>query len=134
MKVLKTTVRIFCFLPFVTGLADVLLGARIFKAIGVELPEGATNHPTLDSQIGFLGAYWFGFGLLLWRCAADPEENAGWFRLLLRIFFLSGIGRAIAAARTGPPPAPLRAAMAGELIGGPLVFLWHHTLVRSARR
>ena len=134
MRALRITVRIFCFLPFATGLGDVLLGARIFKATGVELPEGATNHPALNSQIGFLGAYWFGFGLLLWRCASDLDENAGWFRLLLGILFLSGIGRAIAAARTGPPPAPLRAAMALELIGAPLAFSWHRALVGPARR
>ena len=134
MRALKITVRTFCFLPFVTGLGDVLLNARIFGATGVALPDEATSNPALNSQIGFLGAYWFGFGLLLWKCAADLDKNADWFRLLLGILFLSGTGRAIAAAKVGLPPAPLTAGMAVELIGAPLAFAWHRSLVSLARR
>jgi hypothetical protein len=129
MNALVIVVRIFCLLPFVTGLADLVLGPQVFGPLGLTFPAAIVSDPALNSQIGFWGAIWFGMALLLWKCTTDLVENQGWFYLLCGILFLSGVGRAIAAIRFGLPPAPLSAAMALELIGIPPVILWHRFLL-----
>ena len=129
MNALVIVVRIFCLLPFATGLADLVLGPRVFGPLGLTFPAAIMSNPALNSQIGFWGAIWFGMTLLLWKCTTDLVKNRDWFYLLCGILFLSGVGRAIAAIRFGLPPAPLTAAMLLELIGIPLVVLWHRFLL-----
>lgn len=134
MNALVIAVRIFCFLPFLTGLADLLLGARVLGIAGLMVPDTIASDPALNSQIGFWGAIWFGTGLLLWKATADLAANRDWFLLLCGIVFLSGVARAIAAVRFGLPPAPLTAAMALELIGMPLAVAWHRAVLRRPDR
>ena len=129
MNALVIVIRVFCLLPLATGLADLVLGARVFGPLGVAFPAAIMSNPALNSQIGFWGAIWFGMTLLLWKCTTDLVKNRDWFFLLCGILFLSGVGRAIAAIQFGLPPAPLSAAMALELIGIPLVVLWHRFLL-----
>ena len=129
MNVLVIVVRVFCLLPFATGLADLILGPRVFGPLGLTFPAEIMSNPALNSQIGFWGAIWFGMTLLLWKCTTDLVKNRDWFYLLCGILFMSGVARAIAAIQFGLPPAPLSAAMALELIGIPLVLLWHRSLL-----
>lgn len=131
MNTLTIAVRLFCLLPFATGLGDLLLSAGIFGATGVRLPDEAVRNPALNSQVGFWGGIWFGFGLLLWKCSSNLVADRDWFYLLCGILVLSGVGRAIAAARFGLPSAPLIGAMALELVGAPLLVAWHWAVVRQ---
>lgn len=130
MRALVIAIRVFCLLPFATGLADLVFGARVFATTGLTLPAAITSSPALNSQIGFWGAIWFGTALLLWKCTTDLVGHRDWFYLLCGILFLSGVGRAIAAVRFGLPPAPLLGAMLLELIGMPLAILWHRLVLR----
>ncbi len=125
MNALVIAVRIFCLVPFATGLADLIFYARVFESLGLTFSDAIMSNPALNSQIGFWGAIWFGTGLLLWKCTNDLVRYQDWFYLLCGILFLSGTGRAIAAIQFGLPPAPLPAAMALELVGIPLAILWH---------
>lgn len=136
MSALVIAIRIFCLVPFATGLADLVFYARVFEALGLTFPGTVMGDPALNSQIGFWGAIWFGMGLLLWKCTNDLERQQDWFYLLCGILFLSGVGRAVATIKFGFPPTPLTAAMAIELIGMPLAVLWHravrHRLSRTS--
>ncbi|GJG89364.1 hypothetical protein tb265_45450 [Gemmatimonadetes bacterium T265] len=93
MKTLTSVVRLSCIVPFATGLGDLLFGAGIFGATGVKLSDNAVRSPALNSQIGFWGAMWFGFGLLLWTCSSDLVASRDWSDLLCEVLFLSGSGR-----------------------------------------
>ncbi|WP_210203734.1 hypothetical protein [Phyllobacterium sophorae] len=58
--------------------------------------------------------------------------NAGWFRGLLGILFLSGLARGAAALQFGLPGRALNAAIVAELVGVPLLLAWHTALTRKA--
>lgn len=132
MNALRRVVRIFCLLPLVTGSLDLVQGVRVLRPAGAVIPDRVADDPALNSQIKFLGAIWLGYGPTLWRVNADPRANAGLFRLLLGIFFLSGVGRAAAAVQFGRPGRPFTGAMVLELLGAPLLLLWHRVALREA--
>ena len=128
----SVVVRVFCLLPLLTGTLDLVKAIPPLRQGGAVIPESVADDPALNSQIGFRGAIWRGYGLTLWRADADPRANAGLLQLQLGILFLSGIGRASAAIQFGLPGGPLPGAMALELIGAPLLLLWHRARLRRA--
>lgn len=132
MPLLSTIVRILCIVPVLTGLLDIATGTHSLELAGMKVPPGASQHPILESQIRFFGAIWFGWGLCLWRITTDLQANAGWFRGLLGILFVSGLARAAAALQFGLPGGPLTIAMIVELVGAPLLLAWHALLLRRA--
>lgn len=134
MNALTRVVRIFCLLPLVTGPLDLAQGVRVLRPASAMIPERVAADPALNSEVKFFGAIWFGYGLTLWRASADPRANAGLFRLLLGILFLSGIGRAAAAVQFGRPGRLFAGAMVLELVGAPLLLLWHRVALRQAEQ
>lgn len=131
MNAIRNVVRVSCLLPCATGLLDMVRGVRALSPAGAVIPGRVATDPVINSQFKFLGAIWFGYGLTLWRASADLHANAGLFRLLMGILFLSGIGRAAAAVEFGRPGPLFTGAMVLELVGAPLVLLWHHVEVRK---
>ena len=134
MRALRLVVRVFCLLPFATGALDLVRGASYLRSGGAVIPDPAAADPVLNSQVKFWGAIWLGFGLTLWRTTSDLRANAGLFRLLMGILVLSGTGRATAAIQFGRPGRALEGAMALELVGVPLLLLWHRVELRRADR
>ena len=124
MQGLRIAVRALCVVPFLTGAADIVDGAGLLALAGARLGEAAAD-PVLDSQIGFWGAIWFGFGLVLWRAGSRLREDPGLFRLLCAILVLSGLARLGSALAHGLPGPELTVAMAVELAGGVGLLLWH---------
>jgi hypothetical protein len=107
LNALKRVVRVFCLVPLITGPLDLVQGIRALRPVGAVIPD---------------------------RVAADPRANAGLFRLLLSVLCLSGIGRAAAAVQFGRPGRLFTGAMVLELVGAPLLLLWHHVELRKADR
>jgi hypothetical protein len=124
MQALKIAVRTFCVVPFLTGAADIVDGAGLLALAGAQLGQAA-NDPVLDSQIGFWGAIWFGFGVILWRASSRLRNEPGLFRLLCGILVLSGLARLGSAMAHGSPGPELAVAMAVEFVGGVGLLLWH---------
>lgn len=122
---LRNVVRAFCLLPFATGAMDIAIGAASLARIDSPLPADALSDPVLDSQIRFFGAIWLGYGLCLWLAAGEMDKRPQGFRLMMAILFLSGLGRLVSALSVGWPSAPLVGGMAVELIGVPLLLVWH---------
>ena len=130
MHALKLTVRAFCVIPFATGIADIVDGVGLLGTAGARL--GAAAHdPVLNSQVGFWGAIWFGYGVVLWRASAHLADEADLFRLLSGILVLSGLARLGAALVYGWPGPILTVAMTVELLGGAGLLLWHSAALRS---
>ncbi len=134
MNALRLVIRVLCLLPFATGLLDLLRGAAYLRSGGAVIPDAVAADPVLNSQVKFWGAIWLGYGLTLWRTSSDLRANAGLFRLLMGVLFLSGVGRGAAAIQFGRPGRALEGAMGLELIGTPLLLLWHRTALRGADR
>ena len=129
MRALRMAVRVLCIIPFVTGIADIINGVGLLTVAGARL-EGVVRDPVLNSQIGFWGAIWFGFGIVLWRASSHLRDEADVFRLLCGTIALSGLARLGAAIAYGLPGPVLTAAMAVELIAGPGFLLWHASALR----
>lgn len=134
MDALKLVLRLVCLLPLVTGANDLAQGVRALGPAGAVIPARVAADPVLNSQFKFFGAVWFGWGLTLWRASADPRADAGLLRLLMGILFLSGLGRASAALQLGHPGRLSTGAMVLELVGAPLLLLWHRVALRGDDR
>ena len=126
---LKVAVRALCIIPFVTGVVDVFNGVGLLILGGARL-EGVASDPVLNSQIGFWGAIWLGFGVILWRAGGHLRDEADLFRLLCGTIALSGLARLGSAFAYGLPGPVLTAAMTVEIVAGTGFLLWHASALR----
>ena len=124
MHALKLAVRTLCIIPFVTGAIDIVNGVGLLTFGGAHL-ENVGSDPVLNSQVGFWGAIWFGFGIILWRASSHLRDEADLFRLLSGTIALSGLARFGAAFTYGLPGPVLTVAMIVELTTGVGFLLWH---------
>lgn len=129
MHALKIAVRTLCIIPFVTGVVDIVNGVGLLTFAGARL-EGVANDPVLNSQVGFWGAIWFGFGIILWRASSHLRDEVDLFRLLCGTIALSGLARVGSAFAYGLPGPVLTVAMTVELIAGMGFLLWHASALR----
>ncbi len=131
MQALKIAVRALCLIPFVTGVADIINGLGLLTFAGAHLGKAADD-PVLNSQVGFWGAVWFGFGTILWRASSHLRDEADLVRLLFGTLLLSGLARLGAAVAYGLPGPVLTVAMAVEILGGAGLLFWHASAFRRA--
>ncbi len=131
MHALTFAIRILCIIPFGTGVADMVNGVGLLEAAGARL-NAVAHDPVLNSQVGFWGAIWLGFGVILWQTSSDLIGQADRFRLLSGILVLSGVARLGAAVIYGSPGPVLLVAMAVELLGGTGLLLWHRAILRAS--
>jgi hypothetical protein len=131
MNKLKVVIRILCLVPLLTGLADLILGAGALSSVGVDLSRTVLENATLNSQLRFFAAIWFGFGVMLWIVAGDLVQQATWFKLMCWILILSGVGRLASIIQFGLPAPPFIGATFLELAGIPLLLIWHSQLLRK---
>jgi len=129
MDKLKMTVRVLCIIPFLTGVADIFYGEGLLNVAGARL-ENAANDPVLNSQIGFWGAIWLGFGFILWRASSHLRDEADLFRLLCGTLVVSGLARFASMMMYGFPGPILMFAMAVELGAGTGLLLWHTSALK----
>jgi hypothetical protein len=128
---LKVVVRILCLVPLLTGLIDLVLGAGALSSVGVDLSRTVLENATLNSQLRFFAAIWFGFGVMLWIVAGDLVQHATGFKLMCWILILSGVGRLASIMQFGLPAPPFIGAAFLELAGIPLLLIWHSQLIRK---
>ena len=131
MHTLKIAVRALCIIPFVTGVIDIINGVGLLAFGGAHL-ESVASDPVLNSQVGFWGAIWFGFGVILWRASSHLRDEVGLFRLLCGTIALSGLARLGAAFAYGLPGPVLTVAMAVELTAGMGFLFWHASALRHS--
>ena len=124
MHLLKMVVRAFCLIAFLTGAVDMFAGVHLLIVGGAHLRD-VTDDAVLNSQVGFRGAIWFGFGVILWRASAHLRDEANSFRILCAIIALSGLARLGAAIVYGLPGPVLTGAMILELVTGVGLLAWH---------
>ena len=121
---LKFAIRVLCVLAFITGIVDMFAGVQLLIFGGGRLASVAAD-PVLNSQVGFWGAIWFGFGVVLWRTSSRLRAEPDLFRILCGITALSGFARLGAAIVYGLPGPVLTVAMIVEIGAGVGLYLWH---------
>ncbi len=65
-KILQSVLAVLGLIPILTGVLDLFLGASSLNVDGASLSSEVVSNIVLDSQIRFLGAIWFGFGIILY--------------------------------------------------------------------
>lgn len=118
-------------IPTITGGLSLILGARAFNVVGGSIPSEAVNNVVLDSEVRFLGAIWFGIGVVMYWVIPSIDQQTTLFRLLIGGIFLGGIGRLVSAFLVGIPPVQFIAVIVLELIGMPLLVLWQSLISMS---
>jgi hypothetical protein len=91
------------------------------------------DDPTLNSQVRFWGAIWFGFGIIMWHASNRLEADPALFRLLCGIIGLSGLARLESVIIFGPSGPMLTVAMAIDLVTAPCFLFWHTAALRHAQ-
>lgn len=129
MKVFSLLVFLFALLAIATGLGDLFIGIEFQRPLGIGLNDNGFRDPVLNSQIHYLGAIWFGYGLFLLVCLRNVRQYRQWLQAAFWLVFLGGLGRLIAVWQTGMPDNTageqfVTVALVIELVGMPLLSLW----------
>jgi hypothetical protein len=114
---LRRTLSVVAFVPIITGLLTVLLGAD--SVIGAEEAS-----PNLESELRFYSVWWIGAGLFLLWLAPQVERRTLELRVFCGLLFLSGVSRLLAAAATDWPSTGQQMLMAIELALPVLLVTW----------
>lgn len=128
---LSIVLRLFCLLPFLTGSADLILGAKFLQGGGANLSDQVITDPVLNSQIHFWGAIWIGYGVALWWVSLHLWSEAVMFRILMGTLFFCGLARCLSVLLYGWPGQLLTGAIALEIFGSAALWLWHQWLLRK---
>jgi hypothetical protein len=129
MKAFQLVLALLALIPLVTGLIDIAIGARALVLFGATLSADALLEPTLGSQMRFYGAIWLGYGALILYVVQNPRQQQTLFRILAGVLVLGGVARVISYLQLGAPAPFFFGAIALELIGVPLLVVWHAALV-----
>lgn len=127
LRAFTIALRIVAAFAILTGLIDIVAGTAILPFMGATFAPGATD-PVLDSQFRFLSATWFGYGLALWWVSNSLATRGAMLDILALAMFAGGMGRLIAIAVTGSPPAVIFAFLAIELVGPVAAVILHRRL------
>lgn len=124
---LQITLGVLACIPAASGLAGMILGPSI-------LPGGRSDvTATLDGEYRFINAFWLAVAPLIWSQLPRVEEDRPLLEVVAATVFAGGVGRVLAWRRSGAPHPVFMPAIALELIGMPVVTVWHRRVVRRAR-
>lgn len=123
---LARAVVVVAIVAMTTGALSVALGSAI-------VPGGDGTAASVESELRFYAAWWFGAGLLLLHLAPRLDERVAEFRGVCAVLFVGGVARALGIAHAGAPHWSLLVLMALELLLPPLLVFWHLRTARARR-
>jgi hypothetical protein len=115
---LQVTLGVLSAIPFLSGLAGMLVGPKTLPGDTSQL--GATA----DSEYRFVNAFWFATAPVIWSAIPQVEQRTGLLRRLTAVIFVGGLARLVSWRTTGRPHAVFIAATVLELVGLPTVMAW----------
>jgi hypothetical protein len=123
---LQVTLGVLSVIPFLSGLAGMLVGPKA-------LP-GATGplDPTADSEYRFVSAFWFFTAPVIWSAIPHIEQRTSLVRRLTAVVFAGGLARLVSWRTTGRPHAVFIAAIMLELVGIPAAMAWQSQVASPA--
>jgi len=131
MQSFSLVIRILSPIPVLVGLSHLILGLGADLLLGAQLPEDVISDPVLDSQNRFYGVVFMGFGALLFVCSSDVVKYATVLRITLGFVLLGGVARVISIVLFGLPTPLVSGLILVELIGVPLLLIWHAKVLRQ---
>lgn len=123
-RLFASAVAVLALIPVSAGLAGVVLGPRFLE---VEPPWPAD----LASHLRFLSGIFLAMGFAWWSCLLDLPGTVMRFRLLAILTFCGGLARFVSLGIDGTPSTGHLAGLGMELIGVPLLTLWHWRLYQG---
>lgn len=102
------------------------LGSNDFVAI-----TNAHAYAVQDNHVKFLGGVWLGVGLTLWAGAWSPTQYAQVLRLAFALIFFGGVMRLLSDNPEIAFGPDIIGSLAAELIGMPILYVWHRRLDAS---
>lgn len=124
-RALQVTLGVLSIIPFLSGLAGVLIGPKA-------LPSAGPSDSTTDSEYRFLSAFWFGTAPVIWSAMPRIERRTNLVRSLTAVVFAGGLARLVSWRTTGRPHPIFIAAIALELFGVPALMVWQSRVARLA--
>lgn len=122
-RALQTAVTLACVVPIGAGLSGMILGPVLSGGAAL----GSTD---LDSHFRYLSGLLFAVGLGFLSTVPRIERRGGRFLGLAGIVVAGGFGRLASVAALGLPSAPMKAALAMELLVTPALALWQMRIAR----
>jgi hypothetical protein len=123
---LQVTLGVLSAIPFMSGLAGMLVGPRTLPGDSSQL--GATA----DSEYRFVNAFWFAAAPVIWSAIPQVDQRTGLLRRLTAVVFVGGLARLVSWRSAGRPHAVFIAAIVLELVGLPVVLAWQSRVARLA--
>lgn len=119
----------------ITGLDTGLGGMRTLGWLGSNDFFTITNASAFaiqDNHSKFLGGLWLGVGLTFWAGVLNPARFGQALHIAFGLIFLGGLMRVASGNPEIVLSADIFGSLAAELVGMPILYLWHRQVLRSS--
>ena len=101
---------------------------------GPRVLPGGEHHvsATLEGEYRFTAVFWLAAAPLIWSRLPDIEQDTTTLPLLMATLFAGGIARMIGWRQSDRPHGMFMPAVGLELVGMPVMAVWHRRVVRRA--
>jgi len=126
-RALQIVLAVLAVIPVVSGAVDIIAGSKW-------LPGGQSQTtPSMDSAFRFASIFWCAVGPLVWWHVPRVTRDSPTLPLTLSTVFAGGIARLYSWQQRGRPHSMFVGATALELIGMPVLIVWHRNVVASVK-
>jgi hypothetical protein len=133
LRAFHVVVGVLLLIPFAAGIFGGFGGLESLARVMQADPQ-VTVGPALGNHLRAVCWAFFTLGVTVVWTLRSPVQRASGFRVIVGCLVLAGLARLTGWFVDGTPGAVPAAIMAIELLGLPLILLWHARLVRRLAR
>lgn len=124
---MQITLGLLALIPAASGLTGMLIGPSTIPQ------DNSRVESSLDSEYRFTNAFWFATAPIIWSTLPKIERRNVLLRATLGTVFVGGIARVLSWRKHGRPNAAFVAATLLELVGMPILAVWHDRVRKLAQ-